>query len=249
MTSTPELAWDTSTCADSALLEVLPFEPPGLPAGGTMRVLRRRDDGVLRSLVVELPAGWSTPAVACSADVQLYVLDGDLVIGDDRLAADSFAFHPAGSDWGAVAAGAGVRAIMIFGGEARFVPATGSRSERAIGNLHAPSVDWIIGTIEGKPSGIKRKVLWEDPATGADTRLLVVPAGFEGRGPNYHPCHEEIFCLEGDIGPDDVRLMRPGFYLHNPAYAVHGFHEHSIGGAVVLEWHDARWSFNFAPQR
>jgi hypothetical protein len=75
--------------------------------------------------------------------------------------------------------------------------------------------------------------------------MLVVPGGFEGKGPNWHPCNEEIFCLEGDIGPDDRRIMTPGHYLHNPARCVHGYHEHSRNGAVVLEWHDALWSINF----
>jgi hypothetical protein len=72
-----------------------------------------------------------------------------------------------------------------------------------------------------------------------------VPAGFEGQGPNWHPVHEEIYCLDGDIGPDDSRLMVPGTYLHNPAFGVHGYHEHSKGGATILEWHDGRWAVNF----
>ena len=96
--------------------------------------------------------------------------------------------------------------------------------------------------IDGVPlHGFERRVLWIDPETGADTRLLRVPAGFRGAGANWHPVQEEIFCLEGDIQPDDTRPMRPGSYLWNPARSIHGFDEVTHGGCIVLEWHDGLW--------
>ena len=108
------------------------------------------------------------------------------------------------------------------------------------------TIEPIVPIIDGTPVvDFQRRVLWQDPISGCDTRLLKVPAGFEGRGPNWHPVNEEIFCIEGDIGPDDTKLLKPGWYLHNPAYGIHGYHEHSKNGAVVLEWHDGPWSINF----
>ena len=88
-------------------------------------------------------------------------------------------------------------------------------------------------------------MLFKNYRTGADTRLLKMPGGFEGRGLNWHPGHEEIYCLEGDIGPDNVRLMKPGWYLHKAKHGIHAYHEHSHRGATVLEWHDGEWAINF----
>jgi hypothetical protein len=63
----------------------------------------------------------------------------------------------------------------------------------------------------------------------------------EGWGPNFHPIHEEIYCIAGEIGPDDDNIMTADYYLHNPAWGVHGYHEHSTKGATIIEWHSGPW--------
>jgi hypothetical protein len=92
--------------------------------------------------------------------------------------------------------------------------------------------------------GFERRVLWEDAVSGADTRLLRIPGGFQGRGPNWHPVNEEIYHLAGAGGPDDSRRLDTGWYLWNPAFGVHGYHEHSTHGMTLLEWHDGKWAYN-----
>ena len=82
----------------------------------------------------------------------------------------------------------------------------------------------------------------EDPVTGATLSHLRVPPGWTSEGPEYHPCQEEIFCLTGDIAPDRIRILRPGWFLWNPAYGVHGYDLHSTVGGTVLEWHDGPWA-------
>jgi hypothetical protein len=106
------------------------------------------------------------------------------------------------------------------------------------------AIEPIIPVIAGRVlHGFERRVLWLDPETGADTRLLRVPGGFAGAaGPNWHPVNEEIFCLSGDIAPDETRPMRAGSFLWNPARSVHGFGEQSRDGCTLLEWHDGAWA-------
>ncbi len=243
-----ELLHDVSLCIDSAALPWEPFNLEGFPSGLKARTLRRLESGTLRSTIVELPAGWSSAAVHTGqSDQEGYVLEGAVAIGATELGAGDYFFHPAASPFGPIESSEGARLLMIFSGPQAYrsvAPGSIPVSEHAIDRLDTNNAPWIESSIKGKFTSIKRKVLRVDPVTGADTRMLVVPAGFEGYGANWHPIHEEIFCLSGDIGPDDRRLMKPGHYLHNPAYGVHGYHEHSVGGATILEWHDGPWSYN-----
>lgn len=206
------------------------------------RLLRTLDDGSVRSAIVRLRAGDKREqTTTVTATVQGYVLSGDLSLGDEVLTQGGFFAIPPGHGIPALACQSETQLLVIYETEG----ASAENAEPVI-LRSAFDMDPIVPVINGQPiPGFERRVLWEDPESGADTRLLKVPAGFEGKGPNWHPVHEEIFCLEGDIGPDDTRLMTPGTYLHNKAFGVHGYHEHSNGGATVLEWHDGRWAINF----
>ena len=241
-----DLAYDISVHLDTATAASEPMRLPGLPEGATMRRLRDLPGGEIRSAIVSLPKGWTSGGPLRTATVQqIFVLSGDLRLGDTMMGPKGFAVHPAGTVMDTLTAVSDCRVILILDGPQAYEPA--ATADRAGVRIVASALDIepITPVIHGKRlEGFERRVLWEDEATGADTRLLRVPAGFEGGGPNWHPVQEEIFCLEGDIGPDDTRLLKPGHFLWNPAYGVHGFHEHSVGGCLVLEWHDGAWAFN-----
>jgi len=207
------------------------------------KILRMLDDGSVRSAIVRL-APWARRAAdgACDATVQGYVLSGAVVIGDQEIGQGGFFVVPTGQPWPVIGARSAAELLLIFDNPKTAQPV----DAEAVVIADTAKAEPIVPVIDGvRLEGFARRVLWEDPNTGADTRLLTVPAGFEGKGPNWHPVHEEIFCLAGDIGPDDTRLMTPGTYLHNPAFGIHGYHEHSVGGATVLEWHDGLWAIKF----
>ncbi len=246
-----ELAWDISCTIEMNEAPLEDYAPSGLPAGIRSRVLRRiKESGVLRSVILEIPAGWTSEvSLAGSADEQGYVLTGDFSVGDMKFGTRGFYFYAAGQLRGAMHSESGAKVVLILGGAQSF--GTEGKTPRlpAVEYADAFDVEPFEPEINGIKTGTSRRVLWEDPENGADTRYLVVPGGFEGRGANWHLVHEEILCLEGDIAPDDTRPLRTNTYLHNPAYAVHGFHEHSNHGAHVLEWHDGKWAFNMYDEK
>ena len=107
---------------------------------------------------------------------------------------------------------------------------------------------WRVGTIARQLNvhhGVVRRVLWQDPVSGADTRHLTIPKGVSGLGAEWHPCHEEIFCLTRDAVAGDAHPFRAGSFLYNPAYAVHGGNR-TVNAAetTMLEWHDGLLAIN-----
>lgn len=243
MTSQPSpVAYDISSCIHESELADEPFDLFG--PGPGVRVLRRLEAGALRSGLVSFPAGFvSDGPIECAEVVQVFVRKGSIEVGDTMLGKGGFVAVPRGGTMPQIASADGAEVIVILD------HGTTGIAQAACEAVVVPdvfAVAPIVPVINGKAlEGFERRVLWEDAGTGADTRLLRIPAGFEGTGgPSFHPVEEEIFCLEGDIAPDDDTPMRAGSYLWNPRLSVHGFHEHTRGGCVLLEWHDGPWAYH-----
>ena len=245
MTMPDDLAHDISVCIHRDAIV-----PKAIAIWGdapvTVRALRRLDDGSLRSAIVTLAAGWSSPSPLAVAAVQQFaLLSGRIRFGDRELGPDAFVVVPAGGAMPVIEAIEPSELILIQDPGQAYRPVAAASG--AIVTADVSAIEPFTPVIDGEPlHGFERRVLWLDPQTGADTRLLRVPAGFRGGGPNWHPVQEEIFCLEGDIQPDATRPMRAGSYLWNPARSIHGFDEVTRGGCVLLEWHDGPWDLHRA---
>jgi len=243
MTTPDDLAHDISVCIHR---DAIAPETGALWGDDPVeiRALRRLEDGSLRSAVVTLHAGWaSASALAVSAVQQFALVSGRIRFGDHSLAAGAFVVVPAGAAMPPMRAVEPSELILIQDPGQTYRPV--AEAHGAIVTSDISAIAPFTPVIDGVPlEGFERRVLWLDPQTGADTRMLRVPAGFRGSGPNWHPVQEEIFCLEGDIQPDATRPMGEGSYLWNPARSIHGFDEVTRGGCVLLEWHDGPWDLH-----
>ncbi|MBM3515795.1 MAG: hypothetical protein FJX59_19085 [Alphaproteobacteria bacterium] len=226
----PPLQIDVSVHFDSATLLWVPFRAPGLPAGMMLRPLRRIDDGGLRSAVVRMAAGYTSGGRRRIRNrIQIYVLSGEVAIGDLKLRRASYACLQPGSNLPSIGSPVGAEFLIICDGAPAFEAVTGGK------DLEGAVINERVNT----DTTVR---LWEDPVSGANTSHIRVPSGWTSPGPEYHPCQEEIFCITGDIAPDDIRILKPGWFLWNPPYGVHGFRLFSTAGGTVLEWHDAKWA-------
>ena len=239
-----ELAYDISQCVhrdDLAPEVVAPWQACDVPA----LVLRRLATGGLRSLIAMPPAGWSGESGReDGALTQVFVISGRLRVGETVLGPKGFAVLP-GDRPVPLAALEDCDMLVIVD-----APVAAGTSPEPVLHADALAIEPFVPVVAGKLlEGFERRVLWLDERTGADTRLLKVPGGFGGvGGANWHPVEEEIFCVEGDIQPDDSRPMRAGSFLWNPARSIHGFNERTKGGCVLLEWHDGPWDLIRAPE-
>ncbi len=244
MTDT-DLLFNVSRLDDSATLGIVALRLDGLKPGASARVLRRHDDGSLRSAVVDLPAGFDSGLLAGAVGQQGYVLEGSLQGLDGTVAAGSFFFDPSGHRFRWRTQGS-VRFILICNGPQTYRPARDEeRKADALAVVVPRDVPISPSLSNGKPTGVIRRVLWQDPVTGADTRHLTIPAGVTGLGAEWHPCNEEIFCLTRDVVAGDPAPLKPGFFLFNPARGVHGgYRTVNMAEMTLLEWHDGLWALN-----
>lgn len=236
---TTALKYDASVLIDSGRLAWEPYAPAGYPAGLRARTLRRLDDGSLRSAVLDVPAGWASggPRTARTAE-QAYIISGALDIGGIAFEAGSFYFVPAGAALGPVHSAAGAQIIVILDGEQSYGE-VGAATPEAVQRVIAADVPAIEQVV-----GVKRRVLWQDPVTGADTRHLTLSAGLPGLGAEWHPVNEEIFFLTDTASPS-ANEAGPGWFLFNPAYVVHGGERPpTTSERTLLEWHDGAWELN-----
>lgn len=241
----PDLSFDTSILTNTADLEPLPLGFPGLASGATARILRRAKDDVHRSLLVDLPAGWDSGALVGRSGQQGYVLSGALSDGDTVLSAGTFFFHPVGHPF-AWRCAEPVQLILILNGLQDYQPSKDAApSADAIVALQPDDVAVTPSVVDGKASGVIRRVLWKDPQTGADTRHLTIPKGVSGLGAEWHPCNEEIYCLTREEVAGDQNGFRPGYFLFNPAFSVHGGKRaENVAETTLLEWHDGLWEIH-----
>ncbi|MEX1146831.1 MAG: DUF4437 domain-containing protein [Sphingomonadales bacterium] len=223
---------------------------PGIPPesvrwgdgdSASLKPLRKLDDGSLRSGLVNLPADWKIPSAhRLSACFQFLVRNGRVGLGDQVLEANAFVVVPAGGVIPPLRAEADSQLLVINDAGQTWTPAADGNDARVTANVF--DIEPIVPVIHGRPlTGFERRVLWLDPDTGADTRLLRIPADFNGPGASWHPVNEEIFCLDGEIAPARGQMMTPGSFLWNPERCVHGYYEHTENGCVLLEWHDGPW--------
>lgn len=244
MSDDQALAYDISVCVHR---DDLPVEKLALwGAEVSAKVLRRLEDGSVRSAILMLEAGFRTQApFAVSAVQQMILMAGSLRVGDDVLGAGGLVVVPRGASQPVLEAMEACEIILIQDEGQSFTAV--DKADGAIVTPHISAIEPFTPVINGKLlEGFERRVLWKDSETGADTRMLKVPAGFRGAGANWHPVQEEIYCVSGDIQPDATRPMRAGSFLWNPANSVHGFDEVTHGGCVLIEWHDGEWDIHRA---
>ena len=234
---------DVSVCFDSATMLWVPFRPPGAPEGLRLRHLRRLDDGSLRSAIVNAPAGWESGGpLRLLSRLQIYVTSGTLQLGDRALNQNAYFNYAADSVMPSFGSETGAEFLIVCDGPPAFESAAGEPGASDALVIEDVAAEFETrGADPSRPRNMGGWTLWEDPVSGATLSFLKVPPGWTAPGPEYHPCQEEIFCLTGDIAPDDIRILKAGWFLWNPAYGVHGFHLHSTEGGTVLEWHDGPW--------
>lgn len=211
-----------------------PWDAAGMSDGAHLRLLSDDPASGAMTGVVQFPTGFdSEVALAPDMELQCFVLDGRLQLGDTVLPPGGYCYHPPGSPMGRWRSVNGTRVLLIASGSPAFRPtSTSTLPPTAIGFVDSFALNWVDPLKASDPStafrtGICVKMLRADPDTGSTTHLAGLLPGWYMPGMEVHPVYEENYCLCGDVHIAEIAgklgyTMTEGVFLCRPPGIAHG---------------------------
>lgn len=213
------------------------------------------------STLVTYPAGWEHASEHhLRVDEEMFVLGGDLRVGDTVYTEKSFAHLPADLTRSSAASEHGATVLTFFSGEPVVHDGAG-RDEafdiaRLVEHVNAFDGDWTGNFHPKFPPGAGRKFLRQDPHDGEETWVLGTMPLRSGRRPEKHPVVEEMYLLSGElVGP--LGVMQPGAYFWRPPEEWHGpfgsktgnlFLFRTKGGPLSTVYTEDEVDFSWSPE-
>ncbi|MEO1247593.1 MAG: hypothetical protein AAFX56_18105 [Pseudomonadota bacterium] len=167
---------------------------------------------------IDLPPSWSgTSGGIPNAALELFVLEGELTVGDIKLIPGGYAYLPSGSLGFRLASGQGARILYLMSGED---PASVIRSPLILDGVES---EW-----QEIAPGISHRVLRSDPGSGARTWLLKTTSAAEPvwrsstttrEGHLVSGSHTMSECHDGKVKTG--RYAAGGYFLR-PANTIFG---------------------------
>jgi len=168
-------------------------------------------------MVVEFPAGWSNPRGYSTAALDIYILEGELTAGNERMIAGCYSYIPAGVCFGPLSSENGCRALVFHGAPFNFVRSSENAADAEVDRLRlgektweAPWVDPMAEMVErttyvdpetgkpARPTGVLVKVLRWDKDPEEQIALVSQAPGCTDPGTEVHPHNECLYLISGD---------------------------------------------------
>jgi quercetin dioxygenase-like cupin family protein len=198
---------------------------PTLSPGTEVRILSRDAAANASTCLWRLPPGWShREAFMLAGDEQLFVLEGDLAIGTNRLTAGYYMCHPAGSRHEPLHSEDGALVLAMWDGWTK-VRTPDSPNTPSISMVDTTGVSGRPTPIDGPVPGILVKILRTVNVTGGMTMLITIPPGWHEPRSEHHDCIEESYKLDGNIWiveNGDEQVLSAGDYFFRPPRIKHG---------------------------
>ena len=199
---------------------------PHLSGGTQMRLLSQDRDAFASTCLWRIPPGWRCRKTYVNgADEQLFVLEGALFIGEQRLVKGGYACHSIGCEHGEMRSDQGALVLAMWDGPIEKAP----MSPYSAGNepifIDTKSTDGAPTPVEGPVPGITVKILRKVPETDGMTMLINIPAGWHEPRSEHHDCVEESFKVSGDIWIVEngtPQVLSAGDYFYRPPRIKHG---------------------------
>ena len=240
------------------------FTVPGMPGGMMAKFLSRDEKRGGLALLSYLPVRWQHDEQGYhNSDEEIFLVEGDLTIGDQKLTRYSYTFIPAGVVHGPVSTRQGAVFIHWFNKTPDFIASQdnkpGSRENASVRDWNYFKVPWDSVNFpvyrKGPPiQGIRLKLLRNDPDTGEMTWIsFAVPGRRGGSLWEIHPTFEEYFLLElsgeravGEClseGPTGLRYKERGYWWRPAGIGHRGPLSVSTGyGLSIVRTGNALWA-------
>jgi len=214
--------------------------------------------------LIRLPAGFADRDFVLASYLELFVIEGELTVNQQRHGIDGYAFLPAGYQFDSLSSpGGAIVLVFLDRAPARSTPAASSAPEPRglIERIDTYAMPWTSTDIDPDVQFLRlsHKVLRHVPATGEKTILLAT--GAQTHPQNFreaqlqHDCVEEMYLLGGEI-TGERGVMYEGAYFWRPPGEWHGPFGSRRGSLSLVRFVDGHhknvWSeqtlpFTFAP--
>lgn len=199
------------------------------------------------SMRVLFDSAWHRPAGYHHADIEWYVVEGTIKIGDRLLNKGGYFRAPAGLMIPEVSVQQGTEVLMFreYGdwgfsvskkNRSEFVARGGNTASDQQGELtvvDTSRMEWMPNAYEGDTQRfLKLKLLYHDPSPegqnekGFVTMLAWAPPGWSDNRMVHHPVFEEAYTLDGHL-VYNFGTLDAGTYFFRPAKVKHG---HFVAG-------------------
>ncbi len=224
-----------------------PWVVEGLAEGALTRILSFDSETSASTELVEWTQNWEISSGYFNCDVEIFVLNGELRIGQLRLGRYTYGFFPQGVCIEAWSAQENTIALWMPESHPSFMKsltdAPGAKRELYIPSSSSELIPWSPTLTPGFPLGAMRKTLRKGHEGGRSTWLLGCLPQFAEAFSEYHPIPEEEFVLQGSL-TTQAGHMTPGCYFwrpelipHAPAYTETGYFAFVRGGNPHLSYH------------
>jgi len=173
-----------------------------------------------------LEAGASLPLHRHHGDELVYVIEGEVTDASGPLMAGQASYRPPGC----------VHSLFVERGAIVLNVVTGTSEPASSADGEPPSVIINVGQIEwaDRGEGIRRKLLWEDPASGRSMQLVRFEPGAT-QPMHRHRGESLVFGIEGEV-TDQEGPTSPGCFAYQPDGYVHSVWARNGATMLYVTW-------------
>ena len=231
-----------------------PFRLLGF-VGSEYKMLSLDVDTGACTLKVRFNNGYTRPPSLSYSDWELFVLSGEMRLGDQTVTEGHYLFVPAGVSTPAMAVDDGCEALIFFNDAEPHFEESDEHHDLALtaGMVSVNAYNdppWSSGSIVSPSvaSGCMIKLLRFDPLTEAMTFLYMMTPEFMQDNISYHDCSEESYHIWGTSWMMQFGDLPTGGYFWRPPYINHGSFRSKLG-CIALGRTDSKLHnyFHFNP--
>ena len=197
--------------------------------GSHYKVLSLDPDTGACTLKVRFDGGYRRKPGLSYSDVEIFVLNGEIRVGDERWGEGHYAYVPAGKALPALHVPQGAEALVMFNDSEPNFEESGESHGLALVegyvavNAYAGPAWYGGGRVQPSvATGCMSKVLRRDPLTEAYTVLYCMVPRFAQDNISYHDCAEESYHIWGTSWMMQFGELPTGGYFWRPPYIDHG---------------------------
>jgi len=197
--------------------------------GSEYKVLSLDVDCGACTLKVKFNNGYKRKPGLSYSDMEIFVLEGRIKVGDKVWTRGHYAFIPAGMHIGAISAPQGAEALVMYNDSEPSFEESDRNHQLALTEAYMDlntysDAPWAPGNIvhPSVASGCLIKPLHYDPLTEAITFLYCMTPQFRQDNISYHDAAEESYHIWGESWMMQFGYLPTGGYFWRPEYINHG---------------------------